>query len=84
MIKKLLNRKNTLKIAKSWGTWVAQSVEHPTSVQVMISWLVSFSPVVGSVLTTQSLESASDSVSPSPSALPLLVLSLSLSLKNNE
>ena len=36
----------------------------------------------GSVLTAQSLEPASDSVSPSLSAPPLLVLCLSLSLKN--
>ena len=56
---------------------MAQSVEHPTSAQVMISQLVSLSPVLGSVLTAQSLEPALDSVSPSLSAPPLLVLSLS-------
>ena len=40
-----------------WGVWVAQSVERPTSAQVMISWFVSSSPGSGSVLTaTQSLE----------------------------
>ena len=39
-----------------------------------------FEPTSGSVLTAQSLEPASDSLSPSLSALPLLVLSLSLSL----
>ena len=49
---------------------MAQSVECPTSAQVMISELVSSSPVSGSVLAAQSLESASDSVSPSLS-LPL-------------
>ena len=64
------------------GAWVAQSVEPPTSAQVMISQLVSSSPALGSVLTAQSLEPTSDSVSPSPSALPLLTLCLSLSLKN--
>ena len=47
-------------------TWVAQSVKRPTSVQVMISRSVSSSPT--SVLTAQSLEPASDSVS-----LPLSV-----------
>ena len=69
-------------------TWVAQSVERPTSAQVMISQSVSLSSVSGSVLAAQSLEPASDSVSPSLSALPLLTLclclSLSLSLKNKD
>ena len=67
---------------KCWGIWVAQSVEHLTSAQVMISQFVSSSPVSGSVLTAQSLEPALDSVSPSLSAPPLLMLSLRLSLKN--
>ena len=66
---------------RSGGTWVAQSVEQPTSSQVMISQLVGSSPVSGSVLTARSLEPASDSVSPSLSALPPL-LSLSLSKIN--
>ena len=65
-----------------WGTWVAQLVKHPTSAQVRISRFVSSSPVSGSVLTAQSLEPASDSVSPSLSALPMLMLCLSVSLKN--
>ena len=60
------------------GIWVAQSVERPTSAQVMISRFVSLSPALGSVLTAQSLESASDSVSPSLSAPPSLVLCLCL------
>ena len=55
---------------KSWGTWVAQSVGHLTSAQVMSSQSVSSSPASGPVLTAQSLEPASDSVSPSLS-LPL-------------
>ena len=59
---------------------MAQSVERPTSAQVMISWFMGSSPALGSVLTTQSLEPASDSVSPSLSAPPLLALTLSLSL----
>ena len=53
------------------GAWVAQSVERPTSAQVMISPLVGSSPAWSSELTAQRLEPASDSVSPS--------LSLSLS-----
>ena len=61
---------------------MAQSVEHPTSAQVMISQFVSLSPASGSVLTTQSLEPASDSVSPSLSASSLLKLSLCLSKIN--
>ena len=48
-----------------WGAWVAQSVKRLTSAQVMISRFVSPSPASGSVLTAQSLEPASDSVSPS-------------------
>ena len=60
---------------------MAQSVERPTLAQVMISGFVSSSPTSGYVLTAQSLEPASDSVSPSLSASPLLVLCLSLSQK---
>ena len=64
---------------------MAQFVMWPTSAQVVISALVSSSPVLGSVLTVHSLEPASDSVSPSLSALPPLALYLSLKdiLKNN-
>ena len=61
---------------------MAQSVKRLTLAQVMIPQFVGLSPMLGSVLTTQSLEPASDSVSPSLCALPLLALSLSLSLKN--
>ena len=60
---------------------MVQSVERPTSAQLMISQSVSSSPMSGSVLTAQSLEPASDSVSPSLSAPPLLMLCLSLSQK---
>ena len=63
------------------GTWVAQSIKRPTSAQVMISWSVSSSPMSGSVLTAQSLEPASDSVSPSLSVPPPFMLCLSLSQK---
>ena len=52
------------------GAWVAQSVKRPTLAQVVISRLMGSSPASGSVLTAQSLEPASDSVSPSLSALP--------------
>ena len=43
---------------------MAQSVKRPTSAQVMISHSVGSSPALGSVLTAQSLEPTSDSVSP--------------------
>ena len=65
---------------------MVQSVQHPTSAQVKTSQFVSWSPTWGSVLTAQSLEPISDSVSPSLSAplllmlARLLALSLSLSL----
>ena len=61
---------------------MAQSVKHPTSAQVMISWFVSLSPVLGSVLKAESLEPASVSVSPFLFALP--PLTLCLSLKNEQ
>ena len=65
-----------------WGARVAQSVERPTSAQVMISQFVGPSPTSGHVLTAQSLESASNSVSPPLSAPPPLALPLSLSKIN--
>ena len=49
----------------SWGAWVAQLVGRPTSAQVTIWRSVSSSPASGSVLTAQTLEPVSDSVSPS-------------------
>ena len=61
-----------VKMQMSWGAWVAQSVKRLTSAQVVISWSMSLSPKSmssspksGSVLTAQSLEPVSDSVSPS-------------------
>ena len=60
------------------------SVRHLTSAQVMISQLLSSSPMLGSVLTAQSLEAASDSVSPSLSIPSSLMRSLSLSLKTKQ
>ena len=60
---------------------MAQWVECLTSAQVMILQSVSSSSALGSVLTAQSLEPTSDSVSPSLSALtPLHSLPLPLSL----
>ena len=67
---------------KKRGIWVAESVKQPTSAQVMISWFMSLNPASGSVLSAQSLEPASDSVSPSLSAPPPLTHMPSLSLKN--
>ena len=64
------------------GAWVAWWVKHLTSAQVMISWFVGSSPTSGSVLTAQSLEPASYSVSLPLSAPPMLMLCLSLSLNN--
>ena len=65
--------------------WLSQ-LSVLTSPQIMISQLVSLSPVSGSVLTAQSLEPASDSVSPSLSLCPspshALFVSLSLSKIN--
>ena len=58
-----------------------QSVKYLTSAQVVISRRVGWSPESGSVLTAQSLEPASDSVSPSFSAPPLLTFCFSLSQK---
>ena len=60
--------------------WVAQLVKHLTLAQIMISLLMGSSPTSGSVLTAQSLEPASDSVSPSLSD-PSPACSLSLSRK---
>ena len=42
---------------------MSKSVKRPTSAQVMISRFMNSSPVLGSVLTAQSVEPASDSVS---------------------
>ena len=59
---------------------MAQSVGRPTSAQVMISPSVGSRPASGSVLTAQSLEPVSDSVSPSLSLCPSPVHALSLSV----
>ena len=67
---------------KEGGAWVAQTVKHPTSAQVMISRFEGSSPVLGSVLTAQSLEPALESVSPSLSAPASLTHFLSLTKIN--
>ena len=75
---------SSLKVGYCWDAWVAQLVKWPTSAQVMISLFVGSSPALGCVLTAQSLEPASDSVSlslcPSPARALCLSLCLSLSL----
>ena len=69
-------------IGSSRGTWVAQSVGQPTTAQVTISQSVGSSPASGSVLTAQSLEPGSNSVSLSLS-LPLpCLLSVIINIKN--
>ena len=59
----LSDQRSWLKTAVDWGAWLVQSVKRPTSAQVMISQSMTSSPASGSVLTTQSLEPVSDSVS---------------------
>ena len=77
MVYKLIPTLNILQLRMDEGAWVAQSVKWLTSVQVTISWFMSLSPVLGSVLTAQSLEPSLDSVSPSLSAPPPFMLCLS-------
>ena len=60
---------------------MAQSAKRLTLAQVMISQFMDSSPTSGSVLTAQSLEPASDSVSPSLSAPLVLRLSLKINIK---
>ena len=63
------------------GAWVAQSVEHPTSTQVMISQSVSLSPPSGSILMVWSLLGILSFLLSAP---PPLMFSLSLSLSQNK
>ena len=63
---------------------MAQSVKRLTSAQVMISQFVSLSPTSSSVLTAQSLEPASDSVSLCLCLSPAHALSLSVSKKKKK
>ena len=65
------------------GAWVAQSLEHLTSAQVMILSFVGLSPTSGSVLTAQSWSLLQILCLPlSLSAPSLLMLCLSLSKIN--
>ena len=77
----MLSRHSQLRKKKTGAPgWLSQLGIRLTSAQVMISQFVGSSPTSGSVLTAQSLEPASDSVSPSlcPSpARALFYLSLS-------
>ena len=67
----------------SGGTWVARSVEHPTSAQVTSLWFIGLSPASGAVLTALTLEPASDAVSPSLSLCSSPVTALSLKINKN-
>ena len=72
-------------INPSWGggAWVAQLVGQAADFGSGHDLTVhEFEPRIGSVLTAQSLEPASHSVSPSLSAPPPLALDLSPPLKN--
>ena len=60
---------------------MAQSVKRLTSAQVRILRSHGFGPLLGSVLTAHSLETALDSCLPLSLCTPLLALSLSLSQK---
>ena len=66
-------------MGKGLGCLVAQSVKHLTSAQDMVLQFTGSSPELGSMLTAQSLEPASYSVSPYPSA-PSCSFSVSLAL----
>ena len=59
---------------------VIQWVKRPTSAQVKVSRFIGLSPASGSVLTAQSLEPVSGSVSPSLSLLLPCMHSVSVSL----
>ena len=59
---------------------MAQLVRQPTPAQAMISRFVGSSPAPSSVLTAQSLEPVSDSVSHPLYAPPLLMLCVCLSI----
>ena len=62
------------------GAWAAQSVELPTSAKVMISQLMSLSPTLGSVLSSEPGACFGFCVSLSLPQ-PARILSLSLSKK---
>ena len=64
------------------STWMVQLVKGPASAQVMISPFLSSMHTSRPMLTAQSLEPVSESVSPSLSVPPLLMLCLYLSKIN--
>ena len=74
---KIIGGRFTAEIGPERGASVAQSGKCPTLTQVMILWSVGSKPALGSVLTAQSLDPASDSASPSLFAPPPLTLCLS-------
>ena len=63
---------------------MAQSVKHPTLAQVMILRFVSLRLALGSVLTAQSLEPTSISVSPSLCPSPTHTLSFKKKIKKKK
>ena len=69
---------------KTWGAWGAQTVGRPTSVQVMISLLMSSSPVLGSADSSEPGACFGFSVCVSLSSPSLLALCLSLSLSRSQ
>ena len=80
MVKYTHNCGEDLEPERSQDAWVAQLVKYATSAQVMIPLFLGSSPAWGSLLTAQSLEPASDSVSPSLCSSPTYTVSLSVSL----
>ena len=64
------------------GTWVAQSAKCLTLAQVMISRFMGSSPTLDSVLTSRSLEPASDSEFPFLCPSSTRAVSVSLSKMN--
>ena len=73
-----VSKQNVSKMLLCRGAWVAQWIKCLTSAQVMILRFMGSSPMLGSVLTAQSLEPALGSVSPTLFAPSLLMLPLSL------
>ena len=77
---------------ESWGAWVAQSVERPTSAQVLISCFMASGPMSGTVLTAQTLVpvwilclplSLSALLSPRALSLSLFLKNKKISIKKN-
>ena len=75
------DEQNSFQEGRRPGTRVAQSLEHQTLAQVMVSWFVSLSPSSGFLL--RSTEPTLDPLSPSVSA-PLLLPSKKSGKETNE